>query len=116
MTAIVEPYSKNHFILLDFCSFVTGVNNKLVIKWLLDIYAETLPRGILHRCPYFGLLEAYNLTMNLTKFPITGFLLGRYQGKIRFFNGNDENMFTLIHKFELKAINNDRKTPILGLT
>lgn len=95
-------------VILDLCLFLNGSAdaNNLVIKWFFDIFAS-LPKGLLHACPYNGVLEVYNLTaIQLSK---DQFYPGQYMGVTRWFDEIDDNVFTSLYLVE--AISGRSGTP-----
>lgn len=35
------------------CEFLNGTKNNPGIKWILSLAADSIPKGVLHPCPYF---------------------------------------------------------------
>ena len=87
----------------DICQFLGGDKSNIMVSMILDTVAKTLPKGVVHSCPYSGQLKAYNITIE--DVPIfSQFLLGRYKFISKFFNTDDENIFTLFVDVEFNWI------------
>lgn len=77
--------------IIDLCVYLNGTDNP-GMKWYLDFFSSRLPKGVLHPCPYFGVLKVSNLTFDTeltNKLPS-----GQYFMKTRYFDDFDENIIT----------------------
>lgn len=54
---------------------------------------DSLPPQVVHGCPFYGVLEAMNVTMDQTKL-VSAFSRGRYRAVTRMFDGQDDNVVT----------------------
>ena len=85
---------------MQFCSFLNGTDKNLVATWIVDSIKDTVPKGVLHPCPYYGHLQATNVSLAPGTF-MSQFLKGRYKTIIRLFDDEDENILTFFFGFEL---------------
>lgn len=86
---------------VDFCRFMNGTdNNNPVMWWIYNMISKTVPQKMLHHCPYHGIFEAMNLTL-VPNSRVVQFLRGYYRTFIRFYDGKDENILTIITGVEL---------------
>lgn len=76
------------------CQFLNGTDRNPVLKWIIDAITETIPEGFIHPCPYFGRLQAFNVSLSGEGVP-TQFVKGHYKTFFRFFDEKDENIITL---------------------
>lgn len=88
---------------LKLCEFLEGAGNNIAIKWLFDLFKNSLPENTLHRCPY-DVLSAYNVTVD-TSLLISSNLRGVYRGTFRMFDDDDHNILTMIHDLEITFVN-----------
>jgi hypothetical protein len=84
----------------DVCSFLSGVENNLVAKFVLSIVSKTLPPGFVHQCPYIGEFAAKNVSFEGVP-ELSSFLDGTYRVMNRIFDQKDENIFTGTFEFDL---------------
>lgn len=85
---------------------MSGNENNIAAKWFFELYAKSFPKSFLHPCPFLGELKAYNITAD-TKKLISTFFTGQYRSTTRFYDEEDDNIFTLILDMEL--INESRR-------
>lgn len=79
---------------LDFCKFLNGSDIfNPVMSWLLEFAKKTLPLEYIHPCPYFGVMQAKNLTFIPTS-RIIQFPKGFYKFILRFFDNFDDDIAT----------------------
>jgi hypothetical protein len=74
---------------------MNGTDSNLVLKWILDLIKESVPKNIIHPCPYYGEFVAYNVSLGINA-QLLQFLSGRYRSIGRFFDDQDENIFTFV--------------------
>jgi hypothetical protein len=48
---------------IDWCQIMDGADYNLFLKLILDIIRQSVP-GLFHKCPYEGLMQLYNITIN----------------------------------------------------
>lgn len=85
---------------VPFCKCVNGTDSNLIFKWILTSITKTLPKGFFHPCPYFGVFEAYNVSLESSPM-MSQFLKGRYKTKMIMFDDEDDNIITYNFGFEL---------------
>lgn len=86
---------------VEICKFMNGTDNKNPFMWwILNMIEKTIPKRLLHACPYDGLFDAINITL-LPNARVLQFLRGYYRTYIRFFDEKDGNIVTVITGVEL---------------
>jgi len=88
----------------DVCGFLNGTNNDPLTKWIVGIVGASLPPGLLHSCPYIGLIRCYGLSpkADRNKFWPDGL----YTFTLSFFNRRDDNIFKLRIELEIRGTGN----------
>jgi hypothetical protein len=77
---------------LDVYGFLNGTVNNVATKFFFDTFKSSLPLGLIHPCPYFGEIKAYNLTLNAFSLAMQ-FMMGSYRAVARFYDEKDDNIF-----------------------
>jgi hypothetical protein len=95
-------------ITLDFCGFVDGAESNIATRWWFDFATSRLPKASIHPCPYFGVTEFPNVYLDPTKVMISQFFMGTYLATCRFFDEEDENMLTIVHRSLLRTIHDGK--------
>lgn len=80
---------------LDICGFLNGTTSNIALKFFFGQFSATAPKGLLHPCPFFGELMAYNISYNINILNAIH-IPGTYMTKSHFFDDKDSNIFTLI--------------------
>lgn len=74
---------------MDVCSYLNGTENP-ILQWFLDFFSAGIPQNLIHPCPYIGVFNVYNLTIDnelTTKFPA-----GQYLITTKWFDDLDDNI------------------------
>lgn len=71
-----------------------------IMAWLFEFAKKTVPAKYIHPCPYFGVMEAYNLTL-IPSNRIVQFPSGYYKVILRFFDHIDDNIITATYGAQL---------------
>jgi hypothetical protein len=66
------------------------------------MFTKTLPKGLIHPCPYDKEFKALNLSIEVSP-EMSVFLLGRYLMRVTAFDPVDSNIITAILEFEMIA-------------
>lgn len=66
---------------------------------------ESLPKEMMHPCPIYGEINGYNLTLNGFSH-LFKYFPGTYKVILKFFDSQDDNIFTSNHFVEIKITNN----------
>ena len=70
-----------------------GVDTNPILTWMLASMGDTLPKHLIHPCPYFGPQKASNVTISSEGFTAQ-FFRGRYKTIFRWFDDIDDNIIT----------------------
>lgn len=84
---------------IKLCEFLSGNGVNVFFKWLIELFKTSLPKGMFHPCPYLE-LSAYNVSLDENVL-VSNNLKGVYLSNLRFYDSKDDNMFTMIHDFEI---------------
>lgn len=84
----------------NLCGFLNGTEKNVATKWLTDMISKTMPKNLLHSCPYIGEIKAYNCSLQIGP-EMSVFFPGRYRTQARVFNDRDENIFTVLVEMDL---------------
>jgi hypothetical protein len=85
-------------VTMDVCGFLNGTSNNIATKWLFGLFLKSVPKGAFHACPYKS-LKLFNMTTDAGAL-MSPFPLGIYKSITRFYDDEDENMFTAIYSME----------------
>lgn len=67
---------------VDWCALMSGsTKSNLMMKGLVEIFKRQMPHFI-HKCPYFGRYEAFNVTVNTKLLSMYPPGIYRFQGKV----------------------------------
>lgn len=78
---------------LEACSFLNGTDKNPIGKFMLDQVSETLPKELIHPCPYFGSFK-FNFTLKGSS-SIKFLAKGDLELKYYVYDAKDSNIFTL---------------------
>lgn len=95
-------------VTVDVCRFLNGTDSNPAFKFLLDTYSQTLTKRAIRPCPYIGNFSANNMTFEVNAIS-EKFVQGTYKSVLRFFDSEDDNLFTFLHTLEGKFITNSKK-------
>lgn len=84
----------------NLCGFLNGTDNNLAVKWVTDMISKTIPKDLLHPCPYIGEIKAYNCSLQIGP-EMSVFFVGRYRTRARVFDDQDDNIFTVLVEMDL---------------
>ena len=88
---------------INWCQIMDGADYNLFLKLILDIIRQSVP-GLFHKCPYEGLLEFYNITMETEDArKVTLFPEGQYKYNITISEGPDKIVLVLVAFTEVKS-------------
>lgn len=88
---------------IKICEFFAGAVDNVAFKWVIELFRDSIPDGMLHACPYRE-VKAYNLSIH-TNHSISQSVKGTYHSSIRFFDDEDANIATVNHDVELMSMN-----------
>jgi len=77
----------------EVCKFLNGTKSEPIVKWVIDLVGPYMPRGLVHNCPYRGLVNCYGL--NLFGDKIYFFPDGFYTFFLRIYNQKDPNIISI---------------------
>jgi hypothetical protein len=88
---------------VNVCEYLNGTLTHPALKPFLTQLIEAYSEKLLHPCPYFGELEAYNITYNFPSY----FYIGSYRVFWQYFDDEDDHIFSFRYGFR---INNKRQS------
>ncbi|KAL7013681.1 hypothetical protein ACKWTF_015524 [Chironomus riparius] len=89
--------------LINWCQVMAGADYNLFMKLILDMIRPSVP-GLFHKCPYEGLMEFKNVTMDVEiAKKISIFPEGQYRVNTTIHNGPDKIILALITYSEIKS-------------
>lgn len=99
----ISPFYNNLInYTINACQFLNGSDsNNPILRWLIEMVQQSLPTGFLHSCPYFGIVQAYNVTVVPVERLIIQFPKGYYRTISRAFDDMDDNILTGVADIEL---------------
>lgn len=71
------------------------------MKWAYNMMEQSLPKEIIHPCPYFGMLKLTNMTI-VPRQQVIQFPKGYYKSIIKLFDTKDDNIATATLGVELQ--------------
>lgn len=71
---------------------------------MLSLFEGSLPKGLLHPCPYTNALSAFNVSMDPNQL-LSKFLSGNYKATFHLYDDDDTNVLTMILELEFTAVN-----------
>ncbi|KAL7013677.1 hypothetical protein ACKWTF_015520 [Chironomus riparius] len=89
--------------IFDWCVIMDGLDSNILVKFILDTIRESIP-GLFHKCPYYGLMEFYNITINdevakkLSIFPE-----GQYKYNVTIFDRPDRVILVIAVFVDVKS-------------
>lgn len=88
---------------IDWCPIMDGTNSNLLLKFLIDTISDSVP-GLFHKCPYEGLMEFHNITINdeIAK-KLSIFPEGQYQYNVTISDRPDNILLVLTVFVEVKS-------------
>jgi Protein of unknown function (DUF1091) len=96
-------------VTLNVCEFLEGSASNVATRWFFDFATSSLPKNVLHPCPYYGVTEFKNIYFDPAKLMISQFFMGTYVANFRVFNDDDENIYTIVHTSFLRTIHDGKK-------
>lgn len=85
----------------DWCSFMNGTSDNILIKVTVDVIAKTATE-LIHACPYKGEVKGLNITLDTGKFGGI-YPQGKYRTLFRLSDNVDPNIFTISYDYEIKS-------------
>ncbi|KAG5680061.1 hypothetical protein PVAND_009591 [Polypedilum vanderplanki] len=77
----------------DWCEVMENAETNPIYKLLVEFFGNVAPE-IMHKCPYWGSVTAFNLTFNMDKF-FTFYSPGVYKNILFIFDDVDSEIFKL---------------------
>ena len=71
---------------IEWCSFKKGAS--VLYTMVVDLLEDSAPE-LMHKCPYFGRIEVYNMTINVNKF-LSVFSQGDYKAIVSYSVGKTD--------------------------
>lgn len=95
--SLISPYYAVFInVTVDVCRFMNGTQNNLLAELILKLAGDSIPKHIIHPCPYYGMSVANNMTMGLNQITeLAQFPNGYYRFTARVFNKYDDNIATI---------------------
>ena len=88
---------------LNWCQIMDGADYNLFLKLVLDIIRKTVS-GLFHKCPYEGLMEYYNITLDTESAKkVTLFPEGQYKFNISIYDKPERLVLALTAFTEIKS-------------
>lgn len=84
---------------LEVCRVLNSTENNVMTKWLIGLFEDSLPKNLIHPCPYFGYYQISNVTLNANK-SISIFPFGIYRGTTINYDNQDDNIMTIVYELE----------------
>ena len=89
--------------LINWCQIMAGADYNLFLKLILDMMRPSVP-GLFHKCPYEGLMEFHNITLDVEMAKkISIFPEGQYKVNTSISDGPDRVVLVLITFSEIKS-------------
>jgi hypothetical protein len=77
----------------ELCKFLNGTDPNPVAKLIVDAVSLTVPKGVLHPCPFENQFKVSNVSI-ASRGVLLQFLKGRYKIFIRVFDEKDSEIVT----------------------
>jgi len=77
---------------IEICYFLNNMDSNVFLKMFFDMVEKSLPKGILHSCPYSDELKMFGIYIELEKFK-TVLPDGVYRSFVRLYSKTDESIF-----------------------
>ena len=84
---------------IEWCTFKKSTS--VFYSMIFDLIKDSAP-GLLHKCPYYGRVDIYNMTVNTNKF-LSVFSQGDYRVNVNFSEGGKTDLFRLIFGLNNKS-------------
>lgn len=81
----------------DICGALNGTRNNKIFDLFIDIFEHSIPKGLVHGCPYSGAFIARNISLGFFDL-MKQFPAGTYKIKSHLYNKDDDNILTIIHE------------------
>lgn len=102
-TTPVSPYYSVFInITLSLCGYLNGTDSlNPIMKWAYNMMEQSLPKEIIHPCPYYGIIKLMNMTI-VPRQQVIQFPKGYYKSIIKLFDTKDDNIATATLGVELQ--------------
>ena len=88
---------------INWCQIMDGSDYNLFLKLILDIIRPSVP-GLFHKCPYEGLMEFRNITLDTeTAKKVTLFPEGQYKFNVTIFDKPNRLVLVIAAFTEIKS-------------